>query len=209
MTVSTRLQAALDAEGSLMFLARYVYHVRCGQGAAWFDPGDVPALQAEAEERWGEHAEILSWDVQRRERRRWRRLEFKLYLDVDKRWYGDAIAPRRRAPSLAELLQVMHAQRWLVHFELYLYADGLDEGAIVLPAGGIIHFQRSRGGVFRLLLLQGGYVDTAAKGRAAQAIRNALQRSHDLAWLRRHIDAALPWEEWLAPPNCRNRHSIG
>lgn len=104
MTVANRLQATLDAEGALLFLARYVRHARCGQGAAWCAQADVPTLQAEAAERWGEQAEILSWDVQRRERRRWRRLEFKVYLDDDKRWYGDAIALHRRAPGLAELL---------------------------------------------------------------------------------------------------------
>lgn len=200
MTVATRLQAALDAEGALLLLARYVSYARCGQGAAWVDPVDVATLQAEAEERWGEHAEILSWNVQRREHRRWRRLEFKVYLDDDKRWYGDAIAPHRRAPSLAELLQVMHAQHWLEPFALYLYAGGQDEGAIVLPAGGIIHFQRSPGAVYRLLVLQGGFADAEARERAAQAVRSALQRSHDVAWLRRHIDPDLPWQDWLVPP---------
>ena len=133
MTVANRLQAAVDAEGALLFLARYVRHARSGQGAAWCAQADVPTLQAEAEERWGEQAEILSWDVQRRERRRWRRLEFKVYLDDDKRWYGDAIALHRRAPGLAELLRVMHTQQWLEPFELYLYADGLDEGRSCSP----------------------------------------------------------------------------
>jgi hypothetical protein len=199
MTVAKRLQAALDAEGSLLFLARYVRHARCGQAAAWCASADVPTLQAEAAERWGEQAEILSWEVQRRERRRWRRLEFKVYLDDDKCWYGDAIAPYRRAPSVAELLQVMHAQYWLDPFELYLYADGLDEGAIVLPAGGIIHFQRSPGGVYRLLALQAGFADAGARERAVQAVRNAMQRSHDAVWLRRHIDPQLPWQDWLGP----------
>jgi len=200
MTVATRLQAALDAEGTLLLLAHYVRHARCGQGAAWVGPADVPTLQAEAGERWGGHAEILSWDVQRREHRRWRRLTFKVYLDDDKRWYGDAIGLHRRAPSLAELLQVMHARRWVDPFELHLYADGLDEGAIVLPAGGIIHFQRSPGGVYRLLMLQGGFADAGAQLRAAQAVRNALQQRPDVAWLRRHIDPDLPWQDWLAQP---------
>ncbi|AWH51034.1 hypothetical protein C1925_18630 [Stenotrophomonas sp. SAU14A_NAIMI4_5] len=70
MTIASRLQTALDDEGALLFLARYVRHARCGQAAAWCVQTDVPTLQAEAAERWGEQAEILSWDVQRRERRR-------------------------------------------------------------------------------------------------------------------------------------------
>lgn len=200
MTVATRLQAALDAEGTLLFLARYVRHARCGQGAPWCAGIDVPALQAGCDERWGEQAEILSWDVQRRERRCWRRMEFKVYLDEDKRWHGDAIAVHRRAPGLAGLLQVMQAQRWLQPFELYLYADGRDEGAIVLPAGGVIHFQRSPGGVYRLRALQAGFADAGARERTLQALRTALQRSHDVAWLRRCIDPALPWQDWLGAP---------
>lgn len=200
MTIASRLQTALDDEGALLFLARYVRHARCGQAAAWCVQTDVPTLQAEAAERWGEQAEILSWDVQRRERRRWRRLEFKVYLDDHKRWYGDAIALHRRSPGLAELLRVMHTQHWLEPFELYLYADGLDEGAIVLPTGGIIHFQRSRGGTYRLLSLQAGFADAGARARAVHAVRNALLRSHDVAWLRRHIDPGLPWQDWLGQP---------
>jgi hypothetical protein len=198
MPLKQTLQDALAAHGVLGFLARYAHEARCdGDTRPWLRPAQAPALRAEADAVWGSAPAILSWWLERRERRRLHGLEFKIYLDEDGAYLADGIRLYRRQPRLTELLAVLAECGQLSGVALYLLEDALDEGAVLLSGGGVIRFQRSRGGTFRVFALEGSHASPLLRDRSQAALRNALRRWDDVDWLRRHIDPRAPWSAWL------------
>lgn len=91
----------------------------------------------------------------------------------------------------------MAARGMLSTFDLYIYTPALDEGAVLLPGGGVIRFQRMRGGPFRVSALEGSNASAQVCARMQAGLRAILQRVDDARWARRHVDRRLPWEAWL------------
>lgn len=198
MPLKQTLQDALAAHGVLGFLARYAHEARCsGDTRPWLRPAQAPALRAEADEVWGRAPAILSWWLERRERRRLHGLEFKVHLDEDGAYFADALRLYRRQPRLRELLQAMAARGMLAGIAVSVYAPTLDEGAVLLPGGGVIRFQRARGGPFRVIALEGSHANAQVRHRLHTALGATLQRVDDARWLHRHVDRRLPWADWL------------
>jgi|GEM_PF-1132138 len=198
MPLKQTLQDALAAHGVLGFLARYAHEARCsGDTRPWLRPAQAPALRAEADAVWGSAPAILSWWLERRERRRLHGLEFKIHLDEDGAYYADTLRLYRRQPRLRELLQAMAARGMLSAIDLYIYTPALDEGAVLLPGGGVIRFQRARGGPFRVSALEGSNASAQVRARMQAGVRGMLQHVGDARWARRHVDRRLPWGAWL------------
>ncbi|NWF31721.1 hypothetical protein HH110_01525 [Stenotrophomonas sp. SAM-B] len=199
MSLHDAIRSLIRTNGYVGFLSMYLGYGGDGPHAApWHRRNDAGALKAQADECWGEGADVvLSYFVDLRERRRNLGIEYKIYLD-EGQCVGDGVRLYRRTPSVEQLLVYLSVVADMYAIEVYRFVPSMDEGAILFSNGAIARFQRSPGNTFRIFALEGpaGHPDRVA--RQVLALRNSLEHVRDAGWLRKHLGGRFPWDSWLA-----------